>query len=218
MSVISNSVMSFLKNDMCFDLEYLICKINSLDDLYHQELVFKMINESLMGCFLDEKSILSVFNNVVVNISEDSDVYDVIESLRHAFISFDRGGIRDLYKYQENQSWYPRLIVDRIIYPNDINVLDDEIVIYRGCSVVEYNNNDYGQSWTTSQVVAEKFAYEVYINESWFCEEDRLIVTALCNKDFLLYSDQAMHSEYEVVLRKDAISSLNVAVLKYERT
>ncbi|MDQ6970866.1 MAG: hypothetical protein Q9M16_10185, partial [Mariprofundus sp.] len=50
-------------------------------------------------------------------------VKEVLDSLRHAFCSFAFGGLHQLYTRQENEAWYPKIVLDEELKPNDIDTL-----------------------------------------------------------------------------------------------
>lgn len=83
--------------------------------------------------------------------------------------------------------------------PNDIEDLEDEVVIYRGCSVSEHESGEYGQAWSTSEEVANSFAFKNYQNAPWFDARDRVVIKAVIPKFAVLYSHQI--KEYEVVVK-----------------
>ena len=95
-------------------------------------------------------------------------VCQIIDTLRHAFSSYAYDGLHQLYTRQENEDWYPKIILKGILKPNDIHTLDDEIELYRGCDIDEYNNQSYGQAWTTSLEIAKMFAFKHYVGQPWF--------------------------------------------------
>ncbi|GMB69398.1 hypothetical protein PBNK5_29150 [Pectobacterium brasiliense] len=59
-----------------------------------------------------------------------------------------------MYTLQENESWYPTIIIGEIIYPNDIHTLDEEITLNRGCDITEFEKIEFGQAWKTNSSVA----------------------------------------------------------------
>lgn len=125
--------------------------------------------------------------------------YEIFDSLRHAFASYVSGGLYDLYIYQSNESWYPKILLRHELKPNDILYLPNSIEIYRGCDISEHNSNKYGQSWSTSIQVATEFAYQNYASQPWHDKEKRCILKATIKKEDVLFSRQH-HYEKEIAV------------------
>lgn len=146
---------------------------------------------------------LEHFNSV-----EDDEVKGVTDSLRHAFCSFAYGGLHQLFTCQENEVWYPQVLLDSELLPNDISELPELILLYRGTDRQEYETENYGQSWTTSYQVASDFAYKHYQSQPWFNENKRLILTTTYPKEGVYFSDQ--QCEFEVVIDTSKIGSVRI--------
>jgi len=129
---------------------------------------------------------------------EDEDVLQIFDALRHSFSCYAYNGLHQLYTRQENESWHPKITLVNRLEPNDIDSLDEELKIYRGCDVGEFNKELYGQAWTTSLNVARDFAFKHYQYQQWFKEENRIVVETIYSRDDLLFSDQSI--EFEVVV------------------
>lgn len=127
-----------------------------------------------------------------------SDAIQVLDALRHSFSCYAYNGLHQLYTRQENESWHPKIKLTQILTPNDIDTLDEELALYRGCDISELENNSYGQAWTTSLEEAEKFAYTHYQDQPWFDKSKRIVLKATCSKNHVLFSDQSI--EHEVVV------------------
>ena len=137
---------------------------------------------------------------------EDEEVLQVFDALRHSFSCYAYNGLHQLYTRQENEVWHPKItLVDRL-EPNDINALDSMIKIYRGCDVGEFDDNSYGQAWTTSLEVAKDFAFRHYLSQPWFNEEKRIVVETIYSREHLLFSDQSI--EFEVVVDTKKLSNI----------
>ncbi len=119
-------------------------------------------------------------------LTDDEKLNTTIDSIRHSFFSYCVGGIHDLYCNQENEDWYPPVELTECLYPNDNDKLPEIITIYRGCCVDEYDNQSFGQAWTTDIEIAKTFAYIHYSNQSWFDKRNRIVCQAnIANKDVL---------------------------------
>jgi hypothetical protein len=144
-----------------------------------------------------EESIRLHYCNLADDI-EDEGVLQIFDALRYSFSCYAYNGLHQLYTRQENDYWHPKItLVDRL-EPNDIESLDSMIKIYRGCGAHEFDNESYGQAWTTSLDVAKDFAFKHYQSRPWFKEENRVVVETIYQRDHLLFSDQS--GEYEVVV------------------
>lgn len=138
----------------------------------------------------------------------DTNVYQVIDALRHAFVSYASNGLHQLYTRQENEGWYPKIVLTEILTPNDIDSLEEEITIYRGCGYSEFENRNFGQAWTTSLRVAKDFAYIHYEGQEWFRVDERAVLITKYSKDDVLFSDQSI--EFEVVVNVDKLENVQI--------
>lgn len=159
---------------------------------------------NVTGKLLNPISVTVAFNEIFIStiskISQNNktEIYKVLDSIRHAFCSFATGGLVALYTQQEYEDWYPKIKINEIIEPNDISSLPEKFIIYRGCDVSELNSKVFGQSWSTSPGIAEMFAYKQYKNEAWFNIKNRIVLTAEYTRDDVFYS--SCRSEFEVVV------------------
>lgn len=146
-----------------------------------------------------EEKILEYFD-AVISSNEETEIYEILDSLRHAFTLFLSGGLYDLYVYKSNESWYPKIVLKSELKLNDISGLSSSIIIYRGCNVSEFNIKKYGQSWSTSIEVAREFAYQHYASEAWYEKEKRCVLKAVVKKEAVFFSNQ---SNYEKEIAVD---------------
>lgn len=123
----------------------------------------------------------------------------VMDSLRHAFGNYADGGLHQLFTRQECEGWYPKVVLDEVLNPNDIDTLPDKIRLYRGTSINEFRTKGYRQSWSTCDKVAHDFAFTHYAIEPWFDKNERVVLKAVISKDHVYFSDQS-HCEREVVV------------------
>lgn len=144
-----------------------------------------------------EESIRSHYCKLSDDI-KDEDVLQVFDALRHSFSCYAYNGLHQLYTRQENECWHPKITLVARLEPNDIESLYPMIKIYRGCDAHEFDNESYGQAWTTSLNVAKDFAFKHYQSQPWFREENRVVVETIYPSEHLLFSDQSV--EYEVVV------------------
>ena len=139
---------------------------------------------------------------------KDSNVYQVLDALRHAFVSYAYNGLHQLYTRQENEGWYPKIILTEILKPNDIGSLDEVIKIYRGCGKSEFINKKFGQAWTTSLKVAKDFAYVHYEGQDWFNKDTRNVLVTKYSRDDVLFSNQSV--EFEVVVNVNKLDNVQI--------
>ncbi|WP_152603128.1 hypothetical protein [Methylotenera versatilis] len=134
----------------------------------------------------------------LVDEIDNEDVIQVLDTLRYSFSCYAYNGLHQLYTRQENECWHPKIKLTEVLTPNDIELLDQVLTLYRGCDISELENNSFGQAWTTSLEAAKEFAYIHYRNQAWFNENNRVVLETTYSKDHVLFSDQS--DEYEVVV------------------
>lgn len=130
----------------------------------------------------------------------------VLDSIRHAFCSYAYNGIHELFTHQAKESWYPKVILDCVITPNHIDLLPKKVTLYRGTDISEFKKSMFGQSWTTKESVAHKFAYVHYKNQHWFKKVDRIILKTEYPRQFVYYASQ--EPEFEVAIDTSKISNV----------
>lgn len=203
-------VMSVLRDDMLIDITHLFSKINSASMCPYSSDCFGCLARFVSS--LNKVNASEAINDIAFQVSEsvpNSEFKGFIDSMRHAFISFSKGGMRDLFEYQENQVWYPRILLKEVITPNDIHTLDSVITLYRGCDQSEYISKAFGQSWSTSEEVAREFAFTHYSSQNWFDSGSRCLLTAKIDRDHVYYSNQRKH-EREVVVDTEKLRDLEI--------
>ncbi|HIE41377.1 MAG TPA: hypothetical protein EYP80_01810 [Candidatus Aenigmarchaeota archaeon] len=207
----------FLAETMCLDLEEIqshIDKVSSKHRDYFRDIFDFMVSEyNYFNCkysntiliyqmFISDKlnsKFLKI--NIKHKIQENSESYNIGDVLRHFFLHFCEGGVRQAYKYRETDYWYPKIIFRERI-ESDIDDLDKELVVYRGTSKEEYKARVYGQSWTLDKTVAYKFAFSHYSHSLEYIETERVILKAIISREnILLYEKYDQHKEQEVIVR-----------------
>ncbi len=139
---------------------------------------------------------------------KDMNIYQVLDVLRHAFASYAYNGLHQLYTRQENEGWYPKIVLTEILMPNDIDLFEEIITIYRGCGYSEFKSKKFGQAWTTSLRIAKDFAYVHYQGQEWFKEDERTVLVTKYSKDDVLFSDQSI--EFEVVVNVNRLENVQI--------
>jgi len=194
------SDVEFLSERMSFDAAWLENEFSSPAFIAHKPMLGSYISE-LISCLEknnSEEEILSCFNQKEQSINDER-LYEVIDSLMHAFTSYASGGLFDLYVYQSNESWYPKILLKSELKPNDILELPSKLDIYRGCNETEFTTRKYGQSWSTSFEVAKEFAYQHYTSQIWYKKENRCVLKASVFRENVFFSRQS-HHEKEVAV------------------
>ncbi len=211
-TVLKNEDLDFLENRLHINLDHLMATLISKDIIKYKEQILAQIHGFIKLTSSKNKQCTDI--NKTFNEINNKKANIVLDSMRHAILSFCKGGLHDLWVYQENQNWYPKIILKDIIEPNDIDTLPDKLIIYRGCDISEIKDNKYRQAWTTSYKCAKEFAFTHYESEDWFINENRVIMKAEINKNGIYYSDQQDH-EKEIVTETSRLQ--NIKLLEHTR-
>ncbi len=198
----------FLSNNLSIDIDWLEQELNSPKIIQFKQILGSFISSAidLLGKNNSEKEILELFELSIAS-NDNEKLYEIIDSLRQAFTSYASGGLFDLYIYQSNESWYPKIVLKSVLKPNDISVLSSSIDVYRGCDISEFNSKRYGQSWSTSIEVAKKFAYQHYNSQPWYKKEKRCVLKATIKKESVFFSRQN-HYEKEIAVNIEKLSNV----------
>jgi hypothetical protein len=205
--LLNNQVSTYLVNDMSIDIESIYDHLKSKELIPYTPLLLKTVEEFVEYIikYSNDSALDSIYTNAMKEIENkavDTFLCTMLQSCR----SFLIGGLRDLYIYQHNEDWCPKLIIKNVITPNDIEFLPDIVSIYRGCNINELNNQNYGQAWTTSIEIAKEFAYKHYFSQSWFVLEDRVILESCILKLDILFSCQSNYERDIVVNTKKLLN------------
>ena len=204
----------FISTKMSIDISSIEEKINSSGLLENKSLLITIIKEfiSIIDLYISRGGVLESEDwteneaTTGINVYAESKsssitskaVLEVLDTLRHSFSCFSSGGLHLLYTRQENELWYPKVVIKSELQPNDICSLPLEIKVYRGCNTAELESGTLGQSWTTSIKIAEIFAFQHYAHCDWFDKTKRMVVEATCYRGDVLFSDQT--SEHEIIV------------------
>ena len=210
-SKLSTNALSLIQDDMCINAEHLVNRLESPDTVLHSDTIYSSIEE--FSNIVRNKSPAETINKHFCKVSNSLNevAYITLDSLRVTFFRYADGGLRDLYTFQENESWFPKVTLKKVLEPNDISTLETEFLIYRGCSRSEYESGKYGQSWTTKRQVAEEFAFSHYCSQEWLKSENRIVVCANFYRKDVLFSDQSECGEFEVAIRVEALQNIEIA-------
>lgn len=222
----NNSVADFMANSMNIELDSIEKKLNEPEiQPFKMQIIeaieyFVKVNKEFEPHRKEVVLPLGVSNraedainqyaiNQMKDFDEEGAVYQVIDSIRHAFSSFAFNGLHQLYTRQENEVWYPKVVLTEILEPNDISSLAPEITIYRGCDVGEHSSGLYGQSWTTSLDIAREFAFGHYANQSWYDQSKRVVLKCNYSRSDILFSDQSV--EFEVAVKPEKLTNVQIS-------
>lgn len=161
-----------------------------------------------------EDKITKVWHNIneKYKIEEGSDIYVISDTVRHMFSSYKKFGIIGLYKYRETEDWYPRVKINKIIEPNDIDSLENSITVYRGTRQNEYDSGQFSQSWTLDKNIAQRFPIKNTAGKTY--SDNNIILETIINKEDIFYYDSGEGIEKEVIVNTDKIIKHKVNIVE----
>ncbi|MGL3046013.1 hypothetical protein ACSJMR_13265 [Acinetobacter pecorum] len=144
----------------------------------------------------------SKLNNIDDELLNNT-LFEVFNNIRN----FHQGGKFEIFKYREADWGLPSNILNRedIMVNGDLSELSDSFEIYRGMSLEEFQNSDYGQSWTTDYDTARKFAEETYSDKP-----KGVVAKAMLTKKLVLHYEKS--KEFEVIIIKGGIKKSDVSI------
>jgi len=158
---------------------------------------FNRLVEQFFGLRLEELS-TNHFNNFVkeFNFLDDSLIFNQLYDLFNYLRLFREGGVFKLFKGRQAEWKGPQIRINESDVPSwDCRKLKEPIIIYRGMSNAEYESGDFGQSWSVSQKVAQRFTNETYSDTN-----SGIVVKARINIESVLYHDP-QDCEGEVIVK-----------------
>ena len=119
---------------------------------------------------------------------------------------YNQGGVFELFKRKQAEWGAPRVSLRTEDAPkvSDIDMLNDEVTIYRGMSKDEYDNKKFTQHWTTDIDEAIKFANTIYSDLPI-----GVVVQAKINKQDIIYYDNS-DSEKEIIPKIEKIREVKL--------
>ncbi len=223
MQLFTKEVTEFITNSMKIELSSICDKLNDAELKDFKEDLINLV-EYCVGeliryepnrvapimCLSNQNGTQDAINKYAQTLTEkigdNAQVNEVIDALRHSFSGFAYNGLHQLYTRQENESWHPKVVLTDVLEPNDIDTLPEEMILYRGCGHTEFSNQEFGQSWTTSEDRAKDFAYRHYASQPWFNKNQRVVLKAVYPRDKVLFSDQSI--EFEVVVDPNYLKNI----------
>ena len=215
----------FLSEEMCICLddlqEHLIFqapeKLNVLEQLLELLAVLKPPHDQYeLGDFRYYEND-EYLNSEILDFSENNGIkqdtkeFFIVDSIRHAFISFNFGGLLNLYKHREAENWYPKIIVRKKLGSID---LKGEIVIYRGTSKSEYDSRQYSQSWTLKEKVANDFAFVHYDIHDDYVKTERVVLKSRIMSHHIYYYDEGDNEEEVIIDERELIAPPKIILQK----
>lgn len=233
-SIFSKKVQAYITNKMSICIDDLAKKI--LNDVPNSSWFFNDLFEYMMQLkvpytydprnlsnrdnqkvrqYLDKKLYEFLDSN---GFTQDSEEHFIFDNIRHCFISFKENGIIRMYQYREAEVWYPKIIINNFLgIIEDIEELDDEVLIFRGTSQEEYSSNTFGQSWSLSKSIANKFAFEYYKYQKHYQNTFRVVLSTTIKKDnIFLYEKNGIRNEDEVIIDTKCLSKDKITIEKKE--
>ena len=218
MEFFSKRVQDFIINEMSICIDDLTIKI--LKDVPYNSSLFNNLFEYMIDLYipykykdmshLENKKLRQYLNEKLYkfleqnNITESSKEYMIFDAICHCFINFKEDGILKMYKNRQAEFWYPKVIITKFIgMKEDIDELDNEVLIFRGTSQEEFNSGIFGQLWSLSKAVANKFAFNTYKNIDHHKNTLRVILSTTIKKDSILFYDKnrkEYNGEAEVII------------------
>lgn len=197
---------NYLYDTMQLDVDWLISELNSWEDGV-REATINFIEVAVLHLKQDhDLENIDVFyreNLKKVNFEKyESKLTEVWVIFRH-FSGLTnpqhKHSVLQLFKVQQAEEWRPKMSIRKILTPNDIDLLADDIQVFRGSDLSEYNSGQYGQSWTLSKKIADRFAYEHYQSYDWFDREQRIVMSASIPKSAIFYYETS-DNEDELII------------------
>ncbi len=196
----------FMKDQMSIDISHLCQKLNSEDILPQKQNIISQIIQFAKICINNKQC--ECINKFYTEIN-NHDANIVLDSMRLAVYAFCKGGLRDLWLYQQNEDWFPKIVIEEVLKPNDIETLPSTLIIYRGCSVSELIGNKSGQAWSLSYDRAREFAFHHYIDQSWFEKNVRIVLKAKIDIENVYFYQKDKHEE-EVVVNQSKLYDIKL--------
>ncbi len=146
-------------------------------------------------------------------INDEKDSYYIFDNLRHAFNSYKFGGLIQFYERAEKEDWYPKIVINSFLGKQEnIDLLDNEITVYRGTSFTEYESGIFSQSWSLDKDIARKFAFVHYMRQTSYSNTKRVLLKTEINKNDIFYYNKD-NNEKEVIINPNNIKKELVEIL-----
>lgn len=205
MSICVEDVVQKIKNDAPQEKDFFRDLIDWMTTLYNEK------EQTIDDKFINKEFYMLLDKH---NISEDSLAHFISDNLRHAFTHFIQGGVLQMYKYREAEVWYPKVIIRKHFgLIMDLEKLEEEVIIYRGMSIDEHFSQNYGQSWTLDEKIAQSFAFQHYIGQPDYQDTIRIVAKTKIKKDHVFYYDEK-NQEQEVIIDARILDSNKIEIIE----
>lgn len=157
---------------------------------------FKRLIEQFSEFSLEEMSIIR-FNDFInkYKVFDESLTFNQLYDLFNYLRLFREGDVFKLFKGRQAEWKGTQIKINESDVPAwDCRNLKEPIIIYRGMSNTEYSSGDFGQSWSLSQKVAQRFAKETYSDVI-----HGIAIKACINIESVIYYDPQDHEEEVIV-------------------
>lgn len=125
-------------------------------------------------------------------------------------------GLLSLFLFSESDSWEPLPKIKRNLYSEMrkedqiyYDGLSNEVLLYRGTSIEEYESGKFGQSWSLKKGIANYFAFDLS-QEKDNCGVRIVIKTMVKKENIYAYSSQ--NEEALCIVEPDIIIIDNVEI------
>lgn len=197
---------TYLSENMQLDVPWLRNELKGWPDNLRID-VYNYINQAMLVTMSDKDlNRINELYNEILEKYEDGPYRAKLVEIWAVFRHFSgltnpqhKHSVLQLFKVQQAEEWRPKMSIRRILTPNDINLLADDVQVFRGSDLSEYNSGQYGQSWTLSKKIADRFAYEHYQSYDWFDREQRIVMSASIPKSAIFYYETS-DSEDELII------------------
>ncbi len=231
-TIFSEQVQKYITNEMSICINDLSSKI--LQDVPQSSTFFNDFFEYMMNIDIPYKYNLNnhssrnnkkfrkhledVFNKFLKSkgfTRKREEIY-IFDNICQCFINMKEGGIVRVYQKREAASWYPKIIINQFIgIKEDIDELDDDILIFRGTSKEEYDSNNFGQSWSLSKTIANKFAFNIYKHSEHNQNIQRVLLSTTIKKDAIFfYKNNGIEDEVIVDSKEISKNKVNIIIKK----
>ena len=219
----------FLSDKMCICIDDLTSKIfkeapeeidffKKLVD-YYIEIIFPHNSENNLSDIEQDEN-YDIFESKLITferenpLEDDSDASKIYKELYHALRSYSRAGLLGLYKHRDATFWYPKVVlIKNIGSRDDIDNLDEEVIIYRGTDINEFNSKIFSQAWTLDKNIAQEFAFVHYIGQPDYVDTFRVVIKAKINKNDIYFYDKSL-VEQEVAVNSLRITTTSTEIIE----
>jgi hypothetical protein len=153
-----HEVLDCLSNEMNINIEHFLTKYHSFDNSFKQQ-----ANRLLLNMLLDSKEIAKLYGDVHYYEKGDFEQNNFMQAMFDCFKELNTKKGLELHKaiYEHTnrggENWFP--IVEICSPVEDYSHQPNVITVFRGCSLEEFENNNFRQSWSSRREVAQAFAF-----------------------------------------------------------